>query len=176
MKSTNLPFGTTTTVAAGALFAALVAAITLLFQIPIPATQGYFNLGETIIYAATLVLNPLVGAFAGGGAAISDVLSGYGVYAPGTLFIKATEGFTVGWLNNKLKQKMNTTLSAVISVLAGGSIMVVGYFLYEIPIKGVAAAAFEIPINGVQMLVGLLIAVPIMHAVLRVFPQLKSQM
>jgi uncharacterized membrane protein len=175
MNTNYRSFGTAATVAAGAILAALVAAVTLLFLVPIPATQGYFNLGETIIYAAALVLGPYVGAFAGGGAAISDALSGYGVYAPGTLVIKATEGFTVGWLNNKLKQKMNMTLSAVLSVLSGGTIMVIGYFLYEIPLKGVAAAAVEIPINVIQMLVGLAIAVPIMHALLRVFPQLKSQ-
>jgi uncharacterized membrane protein len=175
MNSINRPFGKATIVAAGAIFAALVAAVTLLFLIPIPATQGYFNLGETIIYSAALILGPYVGAFAGGGAALSDVLSGYGIYAPGTLAIKAAEGFAVGWLNNKLKQKMNSTLSAVISVLSGGSIMVVGYFLYEIPIKGIAATAVEVPFNIVQMLVGLSIAVPIMHGILRIFPQLKSQ-
>ena len=169
-------FATSTTIAAGAIFAALVAAVTFLIQIPIPASEGYFNFGEAIIYAAALVLGPYIGAFAGGGAAISDLLSGsYAVYAPGTLVIKAAEGFTVGWLNIKLKQKSNTTISAVISVLAGGSIMILGYFLYEIPIKGFAAALIEIPFNAVQMLVGLIIAIPIMHAVLRIFPQLKSQ-
>jgi len=35
-------------------------------------------------------------------------------------------------------------------------------------------ALVEVPFNIVQMLIGLIVAVPIMHAVLRVFPQLKS--
>jgi len=59
--------------------------------------------------------------------------------------------------------------------------MVLGYFLYEtllavlIPGLGIVAIA-EIPLNIGQMLVGLVIAVPIMYSVLRVFPQLKSRL
>jgi hypothetical protein len=37
-----------------------------------------------------------------------------------------------------------------------------------------AAALVEVPFNIVQMAVGLVVAVPIMYVVLRVFPQLKS--
>jgi len=177
MKLNYQTFGTTVTIAAGSIFAALVAAVSYLFQIPIPATSGYFNFGESIIYVTALVMGPYVGAFAGGGAAISDLLSsGYAIYAPGTLIVKATEGFTVGWLNNKLKQKMNSTLSAVISVLTGGTVMIFGYFLYEIPLRGVVVALAEVPFNAVQMIIGVIIAIPIMHAVLRVFPQLNSHL
>jgi len=166
------------TTALAAVFAGLVATVTYLLPIPIPATQGYFNFGETIIYIAALVLGPFVGAFAGGGAAIADLLVPLGaVYAPATLVIKAVEGFTVGFLNTKLKKKTNLTISAIISVLIGGSIMVAGYFAYQVLVLGfpVAAAFIEVPFNVTQMLVGLIIAVPIMYAVLRVFPQLKSQ-
>ncbi len=127
-------FDTATTLAAGAIFAALVAVSTYLFVIPIPATSGYFNLGETIIYVAALTLGPFVGTFAGAGAAIADVMiPGGAVFAPGTFIIKALEGFTVGFLNRKLMQKnLSLTVSAMISVVAGGLIMIVGYFTYEI--------------------------------------------
>ena len=37
-----------------------------------------------------------------------------------------------------------------------------------------AVALVEVPFNIMQMLVGLIVAVPIMHVVLRVFPQLKN--
>jgi uncharacterized membrane protein len=177
MKGQN-SFGAATTIAAGAIFAALVATITYLITIPIPATQGIFNFGEMIIYTSALLMGPYVGAFAGGGAAIADLLVPLGaVYAPATLVIKAIEGFTVGFLNKKLKKKTNLTISATISVLLGGTIMIIGYFIYQVTALGfpVAAALVELPFNVVQMLVGLIIAVPVMHAVLRVFPQLKSQ-
>ncbi len=161
--------------AEGAIFAALVAIVTYLSWIPIPATTGYLNFGETVIYIAALVLGPYVGAFAGGGAAIADLLvPGGAAFAPGTFVIKTVEGFTIGFLNNRLKKKTSPTLSAIISVLIGGVILVLGYFLYEIPLLGLSTAIVEVPFNIIQMLVGLIIAIPIMHAVQRVFPQLKS--
>jgi uncharacterized membrane protein len=179
MLQTKPTLKTPTIIAAGAIFAALVAIATYLFVIPIPATTGYFNLGETAIYIAALVLGPFVGTFAGGGAAIADLLiPGGAVFAPATLVIKALEGFTVGTLNEKLLHKTQSiTLSATVSVVTGGLIMILGYFTYEVAVLGysVAAALIELPFNFVQMAIGLVIAVPIMHAVMRVFPQLKSQ-
>jgi uncharacterized membrane protein len=165
-------------IAVAAIFAALVAAATLLFVIPIPATSGYFNLGETLIYVAALLFGPLVGAVAGAGASIADALVA-AQYAPGTFTIKGIEGFLVGFLTKKLNQKIkNLTICATIAIVIGGFEMVAGYFLYETLALGypVALAAVEIPFNIIQMLIGLIIAVPIMHAVLRIFPQLKSQL
>ena len=166
-------------IAEGAVFAALVAVATFLFVIPIPATTGYFNLGETIIYIAALLFGPFVGAFAGGGASIADILvPGGAIFAPGTLVIKALEGFTVGFLNNKLKQKTKSlTLSATVSVVLGGLIMIFGYFTYEVVVLDfpLLQALGEVPFNIAQMSIGLIVAVPIMHAVLRVVPQLKSR-
>jgi len=54
--------------------------------------------------------------------------------------------------------------------------MVAGYFIYEQLVLGypLAVALVEVPFNVVQMLVGLIVAVIIVHVVLRVFPQLKS--
>lgn len=163
-------------IAAAAIFAALVATATLLFVVPIPATSGYFNLGETLIYVASLLFGPLVGTVAGAGASIADALVA-AQYAPGTLTIKAIEGFLVGFLTKKINHKIkNLTISASIAIVVGGFEMVTGYFLYETLVLGYPAlvAASEVPFNIIQMLIGLVIAVPIMHAVLRIFPQLKS--
>lgn len=164
-------------IAFGAIFAALACVVTVLFIIPIPATTGYFNLGESIIYIAALILGPFVGSFAGGGTAIADLILGYYAFAPATLAIKALEGLIVGITNKKLKQRISSvTLSATISIIVGGAEMVLGYFIYEILVLGypAALALAEIPFNIVQLIVGLVVAVPIMHAIFRVFPQLKS--
>jgi len=163
-------------IAVAAIFAALVAVATLLFVVPIPATSGYFNLGETLIYIAALLFGPLVGAAAGAGATIADALVAP-QFAPGTFTIKAIEGFLVGFLFKKINQKTRSiTLSATIAIVIGGFEMVLGYFLYETLVLGYpsALALVEVPFNIVQMLIGLIVAVPVMHAVLRVFPQLKS--
>jgi uncharacterized membrane protein len=168
--------GTTLKIALAGIMAALVAVATLLFVVPIPATSGYFNLGETLIYIAALLLGPLVGATAGAGATIADILVA-AQFAPGTFTIKAIEGFLVGFLNKKLNKKTQSiTLSATVAIVIGGFEMFLGYFLYEQLVLGYpfALALVEVPFNIVQMLIGLLVAIPVMHAVLRVFPQLKS--
>jgi uncharacterized membrane protein len=165
--------------ALAAIFAALVFVVTS--QIPpiaIPATSGYFNFGETVIYIAALLFGPFTGALAGGaGSALADLYLGYAYYAPGTLVIKGVEGAIVGFLNTKLRKRIsNLTACAVISTVIGGFEMVTGYFLYQQLALGfsLGAALVEVPFNLVQMTVGLVVAIPVMHAVLRVFPQLKS--
>ncbi|MCW4054473.1 MAG: ECF transporter S component [Candidatus Bathyarchaeota archaeon] len=176
-------FGVTIKITLAAVFAALVFIVTSQIPpIPIPATGGYFNVGEATIYAAALLFGSFVGAFSGGiGAMLADIYLGYGHFAPGTLIIKGVEGAIVGFLNIELKKIIpNPTIRAIISVIVGGLEMVIGYFLYEtllaVVFPGLQIYAFaEIPLNIGQMLAGLIIAVPIMHAVLRIFPQLKSQ-
>jgi uncharacterized membrane protein len=169
-------FGVSLKLTLATVFAALVFIVTSQIPpIPIPATSGYFNVGETIIYVAALLFGSAVGALSGGiGAMLADIYLGFGVFAPGTLVIKGIEGAIVGFLNLRLRYVTNRTLRAVVSVIAGGLEMVTGYFLYEQLVLGSALAFAEVPFNIVQMLVGLAIAVPIMHAVQRVFPQLKN--
>ncbi len=177
MISTQKTRNPALTLAAAAVFAALVFVATYLFVISIPATSGYFNLGETIIYIAALIFGPVAGALSGGiGAMTADVLLGYAQFAPGTLAIKGIEGFIVGFLYQKLQKRIkNSSLSATIAIAVGGLEMVAGYFLYEQLVLGYpfTLALAEVPFNMVQMLVGLVIAVPVVHAVLRIFPQLK---
>jgi len=164
--------------ALAAVFGALTAAVTMSFVMPIPATSGYFNLGEAIVYTASLVFGPFVGAFAGGSVAIADILvPGAAQFAPGTLVIKGLEGAIVGLLYRKLQKHVsNSGLRAAISVVVGGLEMVAGYFIYEQLVLGypLPAAMVEVPFNIVQMIVGLVAAVPVMYAIQRVFPQFKS--
>lgn len=163
--------------ALAAIFGALAAAVTMAFIIPIPATSGYFNLGEAIVFTAALVFGPYVGAFTGGSIFIADVLVGAAQYAPGTFVIKALEGAIVGFLNRKLQKfTSNSGLSASVAVVFGGLEMVAGYFIYEQLVLGYSwlAALAEVPFNLFQVAIGLVVAVPIMYAVQRVFPQLKS--
>lgn len=61
----------------------------------------------------------------------------------------------------------------VFSTLIGGSLMIIGYFLYEQFFLGVAAVA-EIPVNIGQMTIGLIVALPIVRAIWRFLPSLKS--
>lgn len=234
--------------AISAVFAALVCVATIAFAVSVPATTGYFNVGETLIYLAALLFGPYVGAFAGGvGAAIADMLVAP-QFAPGTFVIKSFEGAIVGFLRKKLFTRtskrtwkiftislgvivgvllaitgaiyysgnvdlyvgyppsQNPTFSmfvpqafwyflggvsallivfmgfkiepefgrSIFAIILGGLEMVCGYFLYEQLVLSKPAAIVEVPINIGQMLIGLIVAIPIMKIVLRGLPQLKS--
>ena len=175
MKVKQSILGPPLKLALSAIFTALVCVATLTFVISIPATSGYFNLGETLIYTAALIFGPLIGGIAGGaGAAIADILGGFAQFAPVTLIVKGLEGAIVGLLNNKIRKRTRSlSLSATISILIGGLEMVAGYFIYELLVFGDVAFAEVIP-NLLQMFIGLIVAVAIMQVVFRVFPQLKS--
>ena len=225
-----------------AISTALVCVATMAFTIYVPATRGYFNLGETMVYTTAILFGPYVGAIAGGlGSALADLLLGYPFYAPATLVIKACEGFLVGWLTRRglktepgLRKALTlataflsgsllgsigasyysgfTTLTIgplevegfvpvslwvclgvalavfitalglglepeagwlVLSMLLGGSVMVLGYFLYEFAWFGWAALA-EVPVNIGQVSVGITVAMPLTRAVERRVPGLRQ--
>ncbi len=108
------------TIAATAVFTAFVAAATSVFSVYIPATTGYFNVGEIMVYTCALLMGPYVGAFAGGvGSMLSDLSLGYPYYAPGTLLIKATEGFIVGYLGTRAFPKVTESGWRAIAVSVG---------------------------------------------------------
>lgn len=118
------PRGGPRTVAEAAIFTAFVAAATMAFTLAIPANpNGYFNLGEVMVYVCALLMGPYVGAFAGGlGSAISDVALGFAYYAPGTLVIKGAEGFVVGYLSSKGSRTLSERDWRLATVMIGGAI------------------------------------------------------
>ena len=71
-----------------ALLIALVAVATLVLRIPMPATEGYINVGDAIIVAGALLFGGFAAGLAGGlGSALADGLGGYAHWAPFTLLI-----------------------------------------------------------------------------------------
>ena len=50
-----------------ALFAALTYVATNIIHVPIPATDGYINLGDCVVLLGAFLLGPVYGAAAGGG-------------------------------------------------------------------------------------------------------------
>lgn len=154
--------------AATGIMAALVCVATYFLIIPIPATQGYFNVGDAMIMVAALTFGPIVGAAAGGfGASLADVLAGYSYFAPFTLLIKGIEGALAGWILFKIKRQ--GSLKILLAWIVGGLEMVAGYLLTEYFIFGYGSAAFvEVPFNLVQMLVAGIVGIPISLALTRV--------
>ena len=109
-------------------FAALGCAATMALQIPSP-TGGYLNLGDTVVLLGAYLLGPAAGAAAGGiGPALADLLSGYAVYVPGTLVIKAAMGFTAAVSYRRLGRRAAGV--AACAVLAE-ALMVTGYWVFD---------------------------------------------
>lgn len=140
--------GRTRTLVMTGLLAALSCVATLVLVVPSP-TGGYMNLGDTVVLLGAYLLGPAWGAVAGGvGPALADLLSGYAVYAPATLVIKAVMGLLSGLLYRALREKRGGVL---LTGLAGELPMVAGYWLFDALLLGsFAGSAAGIPSNLVQ--------------------------
>jgi uncharacterized membrane protein len=118
------------------IFTALVFVTTTIIRVTIPATGGYFNFGDSVIFAAAILFGPLVGGLSGGiGAAIADAI-GYPIFAPGTLIIKICEGAITGYVGNRTPPKTAMTFWRALSILLGIGL---GTAIYYIGINYMAA-------------------------------------
>ena len=155
-----------------ALFAAMACVATMVIQIPIPATNGYINLGDGVVLLGAFVLGPVYGAAAGGlGSMLADLLLGYAAYAPGTLLIKGLMAFCAALVLCALRGR--TKAAAVSGALIGELVMVLGYFLYESTCLGYGLGAAAAVIgNVIQGAGGLISGVAVYHA-LYAIPTIK---
>ena len=153
---------TTRELVIAALLISLVAVATMVIQIPVAATSGYINFGDTIIFASSLVFGPVHGLLAGGlGSAAADVLSGYGQWAPFTLLVKGFEGLLCGFIFHTILRGRTKAgiVPAVLSMLVAGAWMVTGYFLVGFYLtRSVGAALAEVPGNSIQAGVSVILA------------------
>ena len=135
MKQTKLR-----TLILAAMFAALTCVATMIIHIPSPI-GGYFNLGDCMVLLSAFVLGPVWGTAAGGiGSALADVI--FCAFAKnGSRFGKTFSGSLLG-------------------SVAAEIIMVVGYFLYELPLFGYApslesAVTTNLPQAAVGLVAGM---------------------
>lgn len=226
-----------------AMFTGVVCVATVILKMDIPATHGFFNVGDSMVYVTALLFGSAVGGIAGGlGSSLADVLLGFPYYAPGTFMVKGVEGLIVGYLGHKVRPKIETSVKwealsiflgvglgaivcylgltyyigifgnfviekifwvvvatllgisvaffgisrrsminwQIVSIICGGTAMVVGYYLYEtlllpliVPEWEIIAIA-EVPFNIGQAVIGLIIAIPIVRTVWRALPSLRA--
>ncbi len=123
---------------------ALMAAIVYVFTayIHVPSHTGYTHVGDGFLYlAASLLPAPFAAAAGAIGAGLADLLSGYGIWAPGTVIIKVLTAFCFTSRCEKLVNKRN-----VLGILPALLLCVGGYYLYEALITGnFTAPALGIP-------------------------------
>jgi uncharacterized membrane protein len=163
----------TTTLSAVAI--ALVFVSSFSFQLPIPATGGYFNFGDIAIFIFALTFGPVIGGISGSiGSALSDLFGGFGSFAPFTFMIKGLEGLLAGLISHRRLGSRNLiawTIRSVLGWIIGSVAMVGGYFLAESyfialvfgssDLTGIAAASVELPFNILQVAAGGIVGIPI---------------
>lgn len=142
-----------------ALLAALTCVATMVIQIPAPVS-GYVNLGDCLVLLSAFLLGPWYGAAAAGiGSMLADLLSGFAIYAPGTLVIKAIMAIAAALLYRALPVKRGI-LRATVGGIVAEIIMIVGYLFYGLVLsESFAASLAGVPGNAVQGVVGLVLGV-----------------
>ena len=155
---------------AGAL-AALTTVFTLLIQIPSP-TKGYINLGDTVVNLSAWILGPLYGGAAAGiGSAMADLISGYTVYAPATLIIKAAMAVAAFYVYRQAAKTWKSLPARTASAIAAEVIMVLGYAVFAGFLYGSAETALlTVPENLVQGTIGAAISVTLYELLLKRIP------
>lgn len=146
------------------LFTAFACVATMVIHVPSP-TGGYMNLGDTVVLLGAYFLGPVYGAVAGGmGSALADLLSGYPVYVPATLIIKALMAVIAGSLYQAFGKKHGFP-GLILYGIVGEIPMVLGYWLFDaiLAISGgttqfgaaLAISAAGIPSNLLQAAFGI---------------------
>ena len=127
------------------IFAALVFVITAYLHIP--TYNGYVHCGDGIIFIAACILpmpySIIIGVL---GAMLADLLTGFAIWAPGSMIIKGLLALLFTCKTNKIITKRNLFM-----LLPAALISAVGYCLYEALITGSLMASLAgIPASLVQ--------------------------
>lgn len=131
-----------------ALFMALTTVATMVIHIPVPATQGFVNVGDSFVLLSGLLFSHYYGALIGGvGSALADLFLGYTIFAPVTLIVKAIEALLASYIDR------GNTVSRVIAVIVGVTWMVFGYFIFEVFMFDLPVALSAVIPNSIQGIV-----------------------
>lgn len=102
---------------------------TMFVRIPIPATTGYFNLGDIFIILAGLLLGGIPGFIVGAvGSTLADAI-GYPQFIPATFVTKGCEGLICGLVGGGVINR--NIFRKWAGAFSGAATMVGGYFVFE---------------------------------------------
>lgn len=134
------------------LLTALTCAATMIIKVPITATGGYINIGDSMVLICAVFFGPEYGLIAGGiGSALGDLLGGYFNWALATVIIKGIEGLAVAKIAGTPNKGSFLNLRKVSACVIGLVWMVAGYFAADYIIGGsIAASIAGISANSIQ--------------------------
>lgn len=165
-------------IAVVAVLTAVTAVLTVLVRIPVPATKGYFNLGDTVIYFCAFSLGPVTALLAGGaGTAIADLI-GYPTFAPISLFVHGLQGLAAALIAGiplgKARRRRPFSPYWLAGAGAGTLIMCAGYLGAETVMYGFGPALTELPFNLVQNVIGAAVGISLSLAVRKAYPPVEE--
>ena len=106
-------------------FTALVFVVTAYLHIP--TNNGYIHVGDGLIYLAACILPwPYAMAVGAGGALLADCLTGFAIWAPGSVVIKAVTALLFSSKGDKVMGLRNWLVLIPAAAICAG-----GYYLYE---------------------------------------------
>ena len=129
----------------GGVMAALIFVSTMFLKLPIPMANGYVHLGDGLILLGSALVGVVNIPAAALGSMLSDLALGYGVYAPVTFVIKGLVALCAVFALREKRLWLR-----VVWLLLCECVMVAGYFAFEWPMYGLAAAVASLPGNAAQ--------------------------
>lgn len=146
--------------------------------IKIPSIGGFVHIGDCMVFLSVIVLGKKRGAIASAaGMFLVDVLGGYYLWAPFTLIIKGCMAYISGSIIEKVNIK-RMTLKYVAAFSVASIFMVIAYFASGIImaslftqkaglLEGIIYSSKDIIGNVIQVVTGMIIAVPLSMALKR---------
>ena len=155
---------------------AMMAAITFVatYTIKFPSLTGYTHIGDSMVFIGAILLGKRKGAVSAAiGMFLADVLSGYLLWSPFTLVIKAIMALIAGSIAFRGDYEGKNTMNNILAFIAGGAWEIIGYlfagaFVSKLTIAGIKTlqdglivSLKDVPGNVMQVAVGVVIAVPV---------------
>lgn len=136
------------------ILAAIVFVVTAYLHIP--TYNGYVHVGDGFIFLAACILpTPYAVGVGAVGAMLADVLTGYAIWAPGSIVIKAATALLFSSKCRKILSLKNALMLIPATAICAG-----GYYLYEVIITGNFIGALAgIPASIIQSVASSLVFV-----------------
>ncbi len=153
------------------LMAAMTCVATFMLPIRVPGTTGgYIHPGDAFVLLSGIILGPLYGSIAAGiGSMLADIVVAY-PYFYITLIIKAAAAFTGVLVYRRIK-----AAPVILAAVFSGIVVTAGYFLFEVFVYGLPAAALSVPFNIIQNVFSVVLSA-VLLPLLRKIPQVRSMM
>lgn len=147
--------------------------------IKVPSVGGFVHIGDCMVFLSVIVLGKKKGAVASAfGMLLVDVLGGYYLWAPFTFVIKGAMAYIAGSILEKMSKSSKETIAYMVAFGVSGVFMVLGYFLAGIVMAGfftdkvgliqaLSYSAKDIIGNIIQVITGIVIALPLTAVLLR---------